>query len=99
MAAAVTGVDEQTATVLLANAEEIKSEWPGLSWARPYIGENRMGKSPKLASDVVAPGDIVRVVQNAEGDWRLTQVPKVEGALVSLRPDDGAILALVGGFD
>ena len=58
-----------------------------------------MGKSPKLASDVVAPGDIVRVVQNAEGDWRLTQVPKVEGALVSLRPDDGAILALVGGFD
>jgi len=99
MAAAVTGVDEQTATVLLANAEEIKIEWPGLSWSRSYIGENRMGKSPKLASDVVAPGDIVRVVQNAEGDWRLTQVPKVEGALVSLRPDDGAILALVGGFD
>ncbi len=95
----ITGVDEQTATVLLANAEEIKIEWPGLSWAKPYIGENRMGKSPKLASDVVAPGDIVRVVQNEDASWRLTQVPVVEGALVSLRPDDGAILALVGGFD
>ena len=35
----------------------------------------------------------------ADGGWRLAQVPKVEGALVSLRPDDGAILALVGGFD
>ena len=99
MAGIIAGADEQTATVLLANAEEITIKWPGLSWARPYISENRMGKSPKLASDVVAPGDIVRVVQNAEGDWRLTQVPKVEGALVSLRPDDGAILALVGGFD
>jgi penicillin-binding protein 1A len=99
MAGIIAGADEQTATVLLANAEEITIKWPGLSWARPYISENRMGKSPKLASDVVAPGDIVRVVQNAEGDWWLTQVPKVEGALVSLRPDDGAILALVGGFD
>jgi penicillin-binding protein 1A len=95
----ITAVDEQTATVLLANMEEIKIEWPGLSWAKPYIGENRMGKSPKLASDVVAPGDIVRVVQNEDASWRLTQVPVVEGALVSLRPDDGAILALVGGFD
>ena len=99
MAAAVTGTDEQTATVLLANAEEIKIEWPGLSWARSYISENRMGKSPKLASDVLAPGDIVRVVQNEDASWRLAQVPKVEGALVSLRPDDGAVLAMVGGFD
>jgi penicillin-binding protein 1A len=95
----VTGVKEQAATVLLANDEEITIEWQGLSWARPYISENRMGKSPKLASDVVAPGDVIRVLQDAEGGWHLTQLPKVEGALVSLRPDDGSILALVGGFD
>jgi len=31
--------------------------------------------------------------------WRLAEVPKAEGALVSVRPDDGAIMALVGGFD
>ncbi|MDZ7734796.1 MAG: penicillin-binding protein 1A [Gammaproteobacteria bacterium] len=31
--------------------------------------------------------------------WRLSQLPKVEGALVSLDPRDGATLALVGGFD
>jgi len=95
----VTGVEEQAATVLLANHEEITIEWQGLSWARPYMSENRMGKSPKLASDVVAPGDVVRVLQDAEGGWHLTQLPKVEGALISLRPDDGSILALVGGFD
>jgi len=31
--------------------------------------------------------------------WRLAEIPKAEGALVSIRPDDGAIMALVGGFD
>lgn len=31
--------------------------------------------------------------------WRLAQIPAVEGALVSLSPDDGSIKALVGGFD
>ena len=33
------------------------------------------------------------------GYWQLTQIPDVEGALISLRATDGAIQALVGGFD
>lgn len=37
--------------------------------------------------------------QDQQGYWMLAQVPKVAGALVSLRPTDGAILALTGGFD
>ncbi len=35
----------------------------------------------------------------AEIYWRLSQLPAVEGALVSLDPHDGATLALAGGFD
>lgn len=31
--------------------------------------------------------------------WRLAQVPKVQGSLVSINPDNGALIALVGGFD
>ncbi|HDP88942.1 MAG TPA: penicillin-binding protein 1A [Thioalkalivibrio sp.] len=31
--------------------------------------------------------------------WSLRQLPTVSGALVSLRPEDGALLALIGGFD
>jgi penicillin-binding protein 1A len=45
------------------------------------------------------PGSIVRVVQDAKGNWSITQLPQVEGALVSLVPQDGAIRALIGGFD
>ncbi len=31
--------------------------------------------------------------------WQLSEVPQVEGALVALDPNDGAIIALAGGFD
>jgi penicillin-binding protein 1A len=37
--------------------------------------------------------------QGAQGDWRLTQLPEVEGAFVAIDPRSGAIRALVGGFD
>ncbi|MBN8429342.1 penicillin-binding protein 1A [Microbulbifer salipaludis] len=32
-------------------------------------------------------------------EWHLTQIPAAQGALVSLEPEDGAIRALVGGYD
>jgi len=43
-------------------------------------------------------GAVIRVVKAARG-WEITQLPEVEGAFVALDPRDGAILAMVGGFD
>jgi len=97
--ALVTAVEEKRIEMLLKNGEQAAIDWKQLSWARPYKNVNRMGKSPKQASDIVTAGDVIRVKKNSEGVWRLSQIPKVEGALVSLRPADGAIVALVGGFD
>ncbi|RLA03588.1 MAG: peptidase, partial [Gammaproteobacteria bacterium] len=95
----VIGVEEQSVEVLLQGGDLVTIGWDGLSWARPYKSANRMGKSPKQASKILSVGDIVRVQQQDDDAWNLTQVPKIEGALVSLRPEDGAIVALVGGFD
>lgn len=95
----VVAVGDKTADIYVKNQEVVTVPWEGLSWARAYKGVNSLGRSPKLASDVVAPGDVVRVSRRDDGSWRLSQVPRVEGALVSVRPEDGAILALVGGFD
>jgi penicillin-binding protein 1A len=51
-----------------------------------------------LKAGALKRGDIVRVMK--EGDrWHLTQVPQVQGALVAIDPRDGAIRALVGGYD
>ncbi|HWU68329.1 MAG TPA: penicillin-binding protein 1A [Stenotrophobium sp.] len=43
-------------------------------------------------------GDIVRIRRVGER-WRLAQVPAVQGALVALDPKDGAVEALIGGYD
>ena len=73
--------------------------WEGLEWARPYINDNQVGAAPQNPADIVKPGDIIRVQHQSDDQWRLAQIPGVEGALVSLRPDDGSVIAIVGGFD
>ena len=44
-------------------------------------------------------GAVVRAMKDAKGNWLLTQLPEVEGAVVAMDPRSGAIRALVGGFD
>ena len=96
--ALIINVNEQAATAHTRAHGEIEIPWTGISWARRYIDENRRGGEPETVSDVLSVGDVVRVQQTQDG-WRLTQVPAVEGGLVATNPLDGAILALVGGFD
>jgi len=67
-------------------------------WARPVDDQGRKGSKPRRADQVLAAGDVVRI-QRYKHRWRLAQAPRVQGALVSLRPKDGAIIALVGGYD
>jgi len=95
----VTSVADRSVEVVLRSGQAITLEWDGLSWARAYKNVNRMDKAPQEAADVVAVGDIIRVETGKESKWRLIQLPQVQGALVSLRPNDGAVVALVGGFD
>lgn len=70
-----------------------------MRWARRYISENRRGRRIRRVSDVLKQGDIIRIQQNDAGQWQLTQIPRVTGSLVSLDAHDGAIRAIVGGFD
>jgi penicillin-binding protein 1A len=58
------------------------------------------GLSDKAAPNIkLRPGALIRVTKTAKGGWEITQLPEVEGAFVSIDPRDGAIHALVGGFD
>ncbi len=98
--AAVMSVDERSAELLLANGEQITLEWDqGLSAARRYINENSRGPAPQNAEDVLTPGDVVRLSVADDGRWHLSQVPAVQGAMVALDPNNGAIRSMVGGFD
>ena len=44
-------------------------------------------------------GAIIRVIKDDAGKWSISQLPEVESAFVAINPEDGAIRALVGGFD
>ncbi|MGW8310268.1 MAG: penicillin-binding protein 1A [Thiogranum sp.] len=98
-AALVLAVEGKSARVFVDESGPADLGWDALSWARKFVTVNQRGPEPKQAADILAPGDIVRVEATGDGNWQLAQVPGVSGALVSLRPQDGALQALVGGFD
>ena len=102
--------DLQPALVLKANASSaellvgetrITLGLEAVQWARPFRSADRRGGAPGRVSDVLKPGEIVRVRQTEKNSerWVLSQVPEVGGALISLDPTDGAIRAVMGGFD
>src|SRR5271166_4570179 len=71
----------------------------GLKWAKPTSGPMK-GKVPVKASQVLEPGDVVYVepIAGKDDQFRLHQIPEVSGALVTMDPQTGRVLAMVGGF-
>lgn len=83
---AVIQVAAQSLIVLDSNGQKIELTGQSLAWTKK-----------KTAYEIAKIGDVLRIKR--EGDhWLLGQLPKVEAALVSLDPNNGAIRALVGGF-
>lgn len=94
----VVGVEKDKAKVYLGNQELIQLPLSTMEWARAYKAEDKRGPKIKSVAEVLKIGDVVRVIQ-AEKDWRLAQIPKVGGALVSISPQNGRLYALTGGYD
>jgi penicillin-binding protein 1A len=92
--AVVISVAQKSARVFVKSRGPAQVNWDGISWA-----QKEGGPAPKTASEVVAVGDVVHVVTDGKGTAQIAQVPEAQSALVSLDPRDGAIAALVGGFD
>ncbi len=58
------------------------------------------GLQPRAAPKIkIRRGAVIRVMLTPKNNWEILQQPEVEGAFVSLDPRNGAIKALVGGFD
>lgn len=75
------------------NGELIEITGEGLKPAESGLSENAS------ASIRIRRGALIRVIQTPQNTWDITQLPEVEGAFVALDPRDGAIKAMVGGFD
>ena len=98
-AAIVSKVLDDKVTFILADGSSHELGWDnGIRQSRTYLSENSRGAAPKLPIDVLAVGDLIRVKLDDEEAWFLSQIPAAQAALVSLSPDSGAIISIVGGL-
>jgi penicillin-binding protein 1A len=95
--AIVTEVANDHIVAITQTAGPVYIGWKGLRWARRHLEDKQLSAFPRHASDVVRVGDIVRV-QQQNNKWRLSQWPKVQGAVIVLNPKTSQVLAMVGGF-
>ena len=90
---------EKHLEALTKDGSRITIPWEnGLKGLRLFKTANSRSAPIKNMQNILQAGDIVRVTSTDNG-WALSQTPKAQAALVSLDPQNGAILSLVGGFD
>ncbi len=93
---------DDAATIFTEDGSTVELTITDLKWARPFINVDKTGPEPEQIEDVITRGDVISLYPiQAENHtrWILTQTPQVQGALVSIKPSNGAINALVGGYD
>ncbi|KVP93746.1 penicillin-binding protein [Burkholderia ubonensis] len=93
IAAVVTDASPRQITVAFIDGSSATLEGDNLRFAASALSANAQPNRR------IRPGAIVRVVKNDAGAWTITQLPQIEGAFISIVPQDGAIRSLVGGFD
>jgi len=96
--AVVMQANAQEATAMLADGTSVSLRMDGVRWARPFRSDTAQGATPRRVTDAVQAGQQIWVRQVNDA-WWLAQVPDVNSALVSINPQNGAVIALVGGFD
>ena len=72
-----------------------------MTWARPWLKNQRFGRKPKRPAQVVAVGDVVPVEGLGDGSggrYGLRQIPDIGGAIIVMDPHTGRVLAMVGGY-
>lgn len=91
--------EDNSATIRFRGGGEATLPWAGISWAKPFIDRENTGPDPETVTEVLGVGDIIYVMPTANDSWALAKLPEAQGAVVSIDPGDGAIVALIGGFD
>jgi penicillin-binding protein 1A len=93
MAAVVLEATPKKILAVRQNGEKLEITGDGLRPAQSGLSE----KAPPKTK--IRRGAVIRVARTPKNTWEITQLPEVEGAFVAVDPRDGAIHAMVGGFD
>jgi penicillin-binding protein 1A len=92
LAAIVLSADAKQVEAALRTGEKLTLSGEGLRFAARALD------AKTAAQKRIRRGSIVRVQREGK-TWQIGQLPEVEAGFISLDPQDGAIRALVGGFD
>ena len=93
MSAVVMEANPKKILAVRQSGEQVEITGEGLKPAQSGLSDKA---PPKIK---IRRGAVIRVAKTPKNTWEITQLPEVEGAFVALDPRDGAIHALVGGFD
>lgn len=96
--AAIVSCSKNQAVALLSNGQLITLSKHQAEWALQHNDAGYRLPQPRTFEQILNPGDVVYLTHNPQNDWSLTQLPQVQGALVSLDPKTGNIQSLVGGL-
>ncbi|MBX5483748.1 MAG: PBP1A family penicillin-binding protein [Myxococcaceae bacterium] len=104
----VTRVDDRGRFALVdLVSRTARIDFDTVTWARPR-GVGKSTAPPKKMSDVLHPGDLIRIRVGAVGKAKdpaqpleatLDQIPEVQGALVAIDPSNRHVVAMTGGYD
>ena len=95
--------DLKAALVLAAGAKEVRAALK--NGETITLSGDGLRFAARALEDKAAPqrrirrGAVVRVQRDEKNNWQIVQIPEAEAAFVSLDPANGAMRALVGGFD
>jgi penicillin-binding protein 1A len=92
LAAVVLKADAKSVTVTRGRGATFDIDGGGLKFVARWL-------NPKAASDrQIRPGAIIRIADGSDG-WEIVQSPEVEAAFLGIDNQNGAVRAMVGGFD
>ncbi|UTY56697.1 penicillin-binding protein 1A [Massilia sp. erpn] len=92
VAAIVLSASPQKVVAVTASGEEITMTGAAVEMGKSWLSEKA---APNRR---IRRGAVIRVMQEGK-DWQITQMPEIESAFVAASTEDGAIKAMVGGFD
>jgi penicillin-binding protein 1A len=90
--------EDQSVEFTLTNNERVIVPLERYNWAREYINVNELGPKIEQADQLFLPGQQA-LLQELNGQYWLAQEPETQASLVSFNPQNGALNALVGGYD
>jgi len=92
MPAVVMSIDAKQVVVQTKRGDTVTLSGEALKFVAKALADKGSSLKP-------VRGSIVRLVADDKGTWTIAQLPRVESAMVSMDPNDGAVRSLVGGFD